>query len=306
MILGTKEVMVTQSFKGHERKTVMTYTSYSVEGKVADRQGGEQLRKTFMVSCLLGLCLTFSFSAWAQFGGHIPEEFKSDDLVLGGDIFNDFNEELETQNVLEDERFLNYGRFFTLNLGLGLTHFTGNRGMAYSNNPPTFNLGIMAFTDFQVSFLLGGNYSKHFMLFDDLVEKDPEKPLGLVDVSMLRIYTGFRYYIDTTDLNTALTYSNPYFTMRFEYWYVNNTFIDREEINDDTGGGTGASFGGGLEFPIQLKRSYINYEFLVHTVNFHDRLTRDYQEVKDSSSGRGHNDLSGLGVSNVVSYVINW
>ena len=262
--------------------------------------------KTFMAFYLFGLCLTLSFSTstWAQFDSQIQEEFKSDDLVLGSDIFDDFNEELEAESVLEDERFFNYGRFFTLNLGLGLTHFTGNRGLAYSNNPPTFNLGIMAFTDFQVSFLLGVSSSKHSMYFEDLVEKDPEAPLGVVEVNMFRSYVGFRYYIDTTDLNTALTYSNPYITMRFEYWYVNNTFIDRGEIDDDTGGGTGASFGGGLEFPIQLKRSYINYEFLVHTVNFHDRLTRDYQETKNSS--RGHNDLSGLGVSSMVSYVINW
>ena len=249
-----------------------------------------------MISWALLLLLTFP--AMAQFDNQIPREFYLDDLVVGGDIFDDFNENVDDEDILEDERFLRYGRFFALNLGLGLTGFTGNRGLAYSNYPPTLNLSTMAFVNFRISFLLGLTYSKHSMFFSSAVEKDPDIPLGQIEVNMFRSYLGFRYYIDTSDLNTALTYSNPYFTMRLEYWLLNNTFIDREDIADDTGGGIGSSIGGGLEFPIKLKQAYINYEFLIHTVNFHDRLTNDYQVA--------YKDLSGLGVTNVISYVISW
>ena len=258
---------------------------------------------TRLIPTLLLLCSV----AQAQFGGRVLDEFKSDDLVIGGDIFDNFNENLEAQEVLEDERFLRYGRFFTLNMGLGLTDFTGNRGQAYQDQPPTLNFSVMAFTNFRTSFVLGLSYSKHSMFFPSQVEKDssPEGgPLGLVEVNILRTYTGFRYYIDTSDLNTALTYSNPYFSMRFEYWNLNNEFIDRSDLADDEGGGLGIGFGGGLEFPIRLKRSYINYEFLVHTVNFHDRLTNDYQPIEDQ--GFGFNNLTGLGVSSMLNYVISW
>ena len=53
-----------------------------------------------------------------------------DDFNVGGDIFSDFNEDLESSQVMEDERFYRYSRFFSLNLGLGVTSFTGNRGLA--------------------------------------------------------------------------------------------------------------------------------------------------------------------------------
>jgi hypothetical protein len=41
-----------------------------------------------------------------------------DDLNIGGDIFSDFNEELESAKVAEDERFYRFGRFFSFNVGL--------------------------------------------------------------------------------------------------------------------------------------------------------------------------------------------
>jgi len=50
-----------------------------------------------------------------------PEEMMDDDLTIDGDIFNDFNEDLEATQVLEDERFYRYGRFFQAMIGLGTT-----------------------------------------------------------------------------------------------------------------------------------------------------------------------------------------
>lgn len=53
--------------------------------------------------------------AFAQAG--VPgslENIEDDDLNIGGDIFNDFNESLDEAQVVEDERFYRYGRFFFL------------------------------------------------------------------------------------------------------------------------------------------------------------------------------------------------
>lgn len=248
--------------------------------------------------------LSFSKLTFAQFGNSLPDQFDTDDLSIGGDIFNDFNEDLESEQVLEDERFYNYGRFVSLNLGLGVTTFSGNRGAAYDNSPPSINIGLNAFTNFQVSYLIGVAYSKHGMFFPNPISGGGETQIpGQVDVNMFRVYTGFRYYIDTTDLNTAITYSNPYGTMRLEYWYVNNAFIDNDTFEDDDGGGIGFGFGGGLEFPVELKQSYINVEFLVHSVAFHDRLTTKFQN-RDGTGGV--TDLTGLGYTTFVNYVISY
>lgn len=266
---------------------------------------------------LLSLC---SFqSTWAQLSPADPFEYDQDDLNIGGDIFSDFNEDLESAQIAEDERFYRYGRFFSLQVGVGLTTFDGNRGRAYENDPPTFALGVNYFSDFQNSYGLGFEYSKHSFFLDEETigftdgsggESGPGSGIGKVDVNMLRVYFSFKHYIDTSDLGTAITYSNPYLIGRLEYWYVTNKFDDPNADNfsntqDDTGGGLGFGLGFGLEFPVKLKETYIGTEFLWHNVNFHDKETRDYAPVS-YGSGEGYEDLSGNVYSLMVSYIISW
>ncbi|MEX1098885.1 MAG: hypothetical protein WEB87_00580, partial [Bacteriovoracaceae bacterium] len=137
--------------------------------------------------------------------------------------------------------------------------------------------------------------------------------LGAVETSMLRPFFGFRYYIDTSDLGTAVTYSNPYFAGRVEYWYQTNRFPERDNISDEAGGGIGTAIGAGLEFPIEIKKRYFNVEFLYHTVNFFDKYTQDYRRIEDPDhdhanfpSEYGYQDLSGNVITVFLNYVISW
>lgn len=228
----------------------------------------------------------------------------SDDLNIGGDIFSDFNEDLEATQVMEDERFFRYGRFFTVQLSIGITSFDGNRGTAYENDPPSFGLGVNYFTDFQSSFGMGFEFSKHHFFIDQPVNDFNPDPPGLIDVSMLRIYFSYRYYIDTANLGTAITYANPYFVGRLEYWYTTNKFRDQEELANDSGGGLGFGLGFGGEFPIKIKESYLGVEFLYHSVDYHDKFTQSYRPIDGSTFG--FEDLTGNAYSTMVSYVINW
>lgn len=238
-----------------------------------------------------------------------PFQIDQDDLNIGGDIFSDFNEDIESAQIAEDERFYRYGRFFSFQIGLGLTTFDGNRGTAYDNDPPAYNIGVNFFTSFRNSFGIGFEYSKHNFFLPDLTQGfigqgSGDGGVGLVDVSMLRVYFSSRYYIDTANLGTAITYSNPYLTARLEYWYTNNKFRDQEGIvDDDSGGGLGVGLGGGLEFPIKMKESYLGVEILWHSVSFHDKFTENY---KSYNNGVGYDDLTGNVYSVIVSYVINW
>lgn len=230
-----------------------------------------------------------------------------DDLALEGDIFNDFNEDLEASQVLEDERFYRYGRFFQATLGAGLTTFTGNRGKAYSDNPPTFHLGVAFFLGFRSALTLGIEYSKHTMILDTRTVGYPNQNLGAVETTMMRPFLGYRFYLDTTDLGTALTYSNPYFITRLEYWYQTNKFPENKSIPPQKGGGVGAAIGGGLEFPIELKVSYISVEFLYHVVNYFDRFTQDYRQIPNNSkSTYGYDDLRGNAMSLIFTYNFTW
>jgi len=260
---------------------------------------------------LLLLCLLPSM-AMAQDAG--PDDpLMDDDLSGDGDIFNDFNEDLEASQVLEDERFYRYGRFFQAMIGLGVTTFTGNRGKAYEDNHPSFHLSTAFFLNFNVAITLGVEYSKHTQFVDTDTLAYPDQIPGAVETSMIRPFVGFRYYVDTTDLGTALTYSNPHFITRLEYWYQTTKFPEAvPDIESQKGGGLGMGIGGGLEFPIELKKSYVSVEVLYHRVNFSDRFTQDYRQDPDVDTNGdltgpgGVNDLRGDVVTLFMTYNFTW
>lgn len=243
----------------------------------------------------------------------IPGMEYEDDFNVGGDIFNDFNEDLEASQVMEDERYYRYGRFFGVNLGLGYVTFSGNRGLAYNDNPPAFHISTMYFFDFLSALDIGIEYTKHTMIIDTAVAGSPTETVGAVDVSMIVPYIAYRYYVDTSDLGTAITYSNPYFVGRFEYWYQTNKFRENKNLTDESGGGVGVGLGIGLEFPIEIKKTYFNVEFLWHNVNFFDKYTDDFRQIPadqiepgDPSSDYGYDSLTGYVYSLMCTYNITW
>lgn len=250
------------------------------------------------------LLFAFPLHSSAQLlGGQLPD-IEDDDLNIGGDIFNDFNEDVDASKIVEDERFYRYGRFFSFNIALGITSFSGNRGIAYEDDPPTYGFNLQYFFDFNSSFGMGFEFSKHHFYIEQAVVSYNPNPPGLIEVKMLRAFFGYRYYIDTANLGTAITYANPYLTGRIEYWYSTNKFIDQSGLGNDSGGGLGFGAGGGLEFPIKMRESYIGVEILFHTVNFHDKYTHDYQPIEDG--GYGYDDFTGNVYTALVSYVISW
>jgi hypothetical protein len=270
------------------------------------------LMKKIFVTLLILATPIFGYS---QSIDQISQELE-DDLNPGSDIFSDFNEDLESAQVLEDERFYRYGRFFSVNLGGGFTTFTGNRGRAYEDNPPTFHLSVNYFLDFQKAITLGLEYSKHTMILDTEVNGYPDQGIiGAVATDMTRVFVGYKYYIDTTDLGTAITYSNPHLIGRLEYWYQTTKFIDKEGIPRDKGGGIGTGIGVGLEFPIELKQSYVSVEALYHVVNFYDKFTQDFRQIPDNpttptdeskDSTYGYEDLTGNVISLMITYNFTW
>ena len=261
------------------------------------------LKKIFILYFLFNSTLVYAQLAPGNF-------YDEDDLSPSGDIFSDFNEDLEASQVLEDERYYRYGRFFSFSINLGLTAFNGNRGLAYENSHPTLGLALNYFQDFRTSFGLGFALSKHHMYIEEptvgfsgeFENSDMSGP-GFIDVNLLRVFFSYRYYVDTTNLGTAITYSNPYATLRLEYWYQTDKFIDQPEVGDQSGGGFGFAIGGGLEFPMKIKESYIGLEFLMHTANLYDKYTIDYKGTDGIS---GYDDLTGYAFTSMVSYVISW
>jgi len=232
-----------------------------------------------------------------------------ENLNIGGDIFSDFNDDLESKQIQEDERFYENARLFSFALGTGITRFTGNRGRAFEDNDPTFSLSFNYFIDFQLSAVIGLQFSRHSIFIDTFVNGFRNEVVGAIDVDLLRPFIGVRYYLDTSNLGTAITYANPYITGRFEFWIQRNEFIDLDPEMTQSGGGVGFGLGVGLEFPLVIKKRYLNIELLAHSVNLFDNNTTDFQQVTDTSTlpdGQtslfGFDDLTGLGFSFIVSY----
>lgn len=241
----------------------------------------------------------------AQFDSPDAASIQDDDLSIGGDIFSDFNEDLEASQVLEDERFYRYGRFYSFNLSLGVTTFTGNRGVAYEDQHPTLGFSLIYFLNFRVAFGMGFALSKHYFVINDkVIGFQLDGGPGLIEVNMFRTYITYRYYLDTFDLGTAITYANPYVVGRLEFWNQTNKFTDQPSIPNDSNGAIGASGGIGFEFPMELKESYINVEVLYHSVNFRDSNSQLYRPVEGSSGG--YDDLQGAAITTMVGYAISW
>ncbi len=271
--------------------------------------------KKFLLLLILLISMASPTGARAQDANNDIFSADDDDLNVGGDIFTDFTEDVENSKIVEDERFYRFGRFFTFNVALGLTTFDGNRALAYENLPPTYGLSFTFFKDFQTAYGLGFEFSKHSMFLKDAVRGFPASeqksckitagcPPGAVDISQLRIFFAYRHYVETANLGTAITYSNPYFITRLEYWYTTNKYIDQTELPKDAGGGLGAAFGFGLEFPVEIKESYIGLEFLFHSVAFFDKNVQTYAPAVEG--GYGFSDLGGNAYSTMVSYIFNW
>lgn len=262
----------------------------------------------FISLALICSCLIPFEKSFAQANPATMFDDVEDDLNVGGDIFNNFNEDLEASQVVEDERFYRYGRFFSFNVGIGITRFEGNRGRAYRQNfDPSFNISVNYFFDFLSSFSLGFQYSRHAMFVDTVTAGSRTDPFGTVEVTMLRPFFAFRYYMDTTHYGNAITYSNPYALLRLEYWYQSVKFPENANQDDDSGGGIGIGLGFGLEFPVVIKESYVGVEFLWHNAAFFDKYTKDYSAINTSdTSVATYEDLTGNAYSIFVTYNITW
>jgi len=225
-----------------------------------------------------------------------------DELNIGGDIFSNFQEDIESAQVLEDERFYRFGRFYSVNLGFGITSFLNNRGNAYNDKFPSFMLSLNYFFNFHSSLVMGAELSNHVMDIDFPTVRSTT-PIGRINVSMLRAFIGYRYYLETNDLSAIFTNSNPYFTARFEYWYQTNKFQEAG-FDKETGGGVGAGIGVGVEFPLKLKERYLGFEMLIHPVSL---LDSDSKEYNPTAVGQpGFSDLNGPAYSLFLSINETW
>lgn len=195
--------------------------------------------------------------------------------------FGEFNDEEEA----EDTRFFQYGRFFGVSLGLGYEGALGNRGTLYTGGMPAFELRVHYWFDFQFALTLGIYSAKHQYTGK---QQDADTTETKHDFSLFKFGAELRYYFETRDATAPITFAGPFIIFGAgNYSKSENDVKDPGTIQKDTA--LGLIFGGGLEFPLRPRKSYLNLEAKFHAVSFNDSGL-----PVETSSGKIIPDTSGM------------
>lgn len=195
--------------------------------------------------------------------------------------FGEFNDEEEA----EDTRFFRYGRFFGVSVGLGYEGAMGNRGSLYTGGVPAFELRVHYWFDFNYALTLGIYSAKHQYTG---ARVDSDLSTTKHDFNLFKYGAELRYYFDTRDATAPVTFAGPFLILGVgNYSKSENDITQPDSVQKDTA--IGLSFGGGLEFPLRPRKSYLNLEGKFHAISFNDTGL-----PVTTSSGRVVNDTSGM------------
>ncbi|NDG83745.1 MAG: hypothetical protein EBX52_01745 [Proteobacteria bacterium] len=192
------------------------------------------------------------------------------------------------EEEVEDTNYFQYGKFFGLSLGLGYQTATGNRGKLYSAAIPRFDGRIQYWFNFNFAAELGIFFANHS--FYDGTQN--------YQVKMIGYGFGLKYYFETKNASAAVSFANPYFNAGVGS--MSKTQTSTQSVTPDSDSCFSAHLGGGLEFPVSYKKTYLLVEALYHTQSFLDtNETSAYQAV-------GVPDLSGGFFTLMLHFMFVW
>jgi hypothetical protein len=184
--------------------------------------------------------------------------------------YGDFN---MNEEEVEDTNYFQYGKFFGLSLGLGYQTATGNRGKFYSSAIPRFDGRIQYWFNFNFAAELGVFFANHS--FSDGTQT--------YQVKMIGYGFGLKYYFDTKNASAAISFANPF--LSGGAGALNKTQTSTQSVNPEADSTFSAHFGGGLEFPVSFKKTYLSVEALYHTQNFLDTNDTYNRDVAPDLTG---------------------
>ena len=203
--------------------------------------------------------------------------------------YGEFNEEADEE---EDAKFFAHGRFFGASLGMGFEGVTGNRGLLYQGGFPMIDFKLHYWFDFNFAIDMGIFYAKHF--YDTSTANG-----GHVDVNLLHIGIDVKYYFDTKNLSSAISFANPFLMAGFgSFTQTKSSFAQSNTEPPDTG--VGMSVGGGLEFTVSPKKTYLQLEARYHIVTFKDTYDESF------STSNNVPDLTGAFYTFNVNVLFTW
>lgn len=195
--------------------------------------------------------------------------------------FGEFSDEDEA----EDTKFFQYGRFFGVSLGLGYEGATGNRAKLYTGGLPAFSVRVHYWFDFNFALTLGIYSAKH--QYTGFVTGTSGAVTDKNDVNFFEFGSELRYYFDTRDSTAAVTFAGPFLLVGVGSYSKSQTNTASPGVTDKFST-FGLSFGGGLEFPLRPRKTYLNLEAKAHAVSFDNdalSVTTTGNKVVSDTSG---------------------
>lgn len=181
--------------------------------------------------------------------------------------YGEFNRDDEEE---EELRYMQYGRFFGVSLGVGYEGALGNRGSLYSGGFPAVELKVAYWFDFNLALTFGFMNATHSFAGQLYSRNDPD--VRQYDLNIFRFGVDLRYYFDVQDASAPITFANPYLSAGVHSFTRTLTNIEAT-ADKDTEGALGFSVGAGLEFTMKPRSTYFNLEGRLHQVNFSETRT---------------------------------
>ncbi|MGE0615070.1 MAG: hypothetical protein AB7P04_05490 [Bacteriovoracia bacterium] len=203
--------------------------------------------------------------------------------------YTQYGETNEDEDEAEAANFFQHGRFFGVSLGVGFEGATGNRGILWAGGFPMVSIRIHYWFDFNFAMQMEYSTVSHFF--------DASGGGSITDVNVNHIGLDLKYYFDTRNLSSALTFSNPYVVAGAGNYSKGEVDQATQSVSQMNAFGFSAGFG--FDFLISRKKSYFELEAKLHFVPYEDRGSPLYQT-------QGIEDLTGAYYTLVGSLLFTW
>ena len=228
---------------------------------IRQRLSGNAMHKRIIT--LLAMTFGLSFS--------IPGRAESQNPDYRGitDPFGDPSSYEFADDEKDDKEFFHLGRYLMFGVDIGVGVFTG--GLGTSVQPSAYIGGkLLYFFDRALAFEAAGHYANHL----DQVRSAKTAGAGVdLELTMVPITGGFRYYFDTRGAPKAIAAANPYLAfggglyMRTVRELSNSGNITSDPGTTNNFGGYG---GAGVEFAVYRRHVYFGVDFRYHFIFFQD------------------------------------
>ena len=192
--------------------------------------------------------------------------------------FTEYGEFNQSRDEETDSQFLQFGRFFGISVGLGIEAADGNRGLLWQGGFPMVYFKVHYWFDFNLALNIGFYTASHYFTIPGT---------GQVNISMFRAGLDLKYYINTKDLSSTITFASPYFLVGVGA-FSKSEYVPTVGATPTTLTSMGVSAGAGLEFTLSPKKTYIELEGKMNYVPFYDSGSTAYLASKNIPNLNGN------------------